>query len=99
MPKSVEFCQLVARAISHTTWDIPRIRDGDQSSAASPRDNNFSPPAKTFSQMLSQVLIQCLQWFHPIAYRVPHHQAPSGDYLKGKVAQEMANIWKGNSGL
>ena len=29
MPKSVEFCQLVSRAISHTTWNIPRIRDGD----------------------------------------------------------------------
>jgi len=30
MPTSVEFCQLIARAISHTTWDIPRIRDGDR---------------------------------------------------------------------
>ena len=30
MPKSVEICQLVARAISHTTWNIPRIRDGDR---------------------------------------------------------------------
>ena len=30
MPKSVEFCQLVSRAISHTTWNIPRIRDGDR---------------------------------------------------------------------
>jgi hypothetical protein len=30
MPKSVELCQLVARAISHTTWNIPRIRDGDR---------------------------------------------------------------------
>ena len=29
MLKSVEFCQLVSRAISHTTWNIPRIRDGD----------------------------------------------------------------------
>ena len=29
MPKSVEICQLVARAISHTTWNIPRIRNGD----------------------------------------------------------------------
>jgi hypothetical protein len=30
MPRSVELCQLVARAISHTTWNIPRIRDGDR---------------------------------------------------------------------
>ena len=30
MPKSVEFCQLVARAITHTTWKTPRIRDGDR---------------------------------------------------------------------
>ena len=30
MPKSVEFCQLVSRSISHTTWNIPRIRDGDR---------------------------------------------------------------------
>ncbi|WP_419662713.1 hypothetical protein [Desulfosarcina variabilis] len=30
MPKSVELCQLVACSISHTTWNIPRIRDGDQ---------------------------------------------------------------------
>jgi hypothetical protein len=28
MTKSVEFCQLVARAIDHVTWSIPRIRDG-----------------------------------------------------------------------
>ena len=41
MPKSVEFCQLIARAISHTTWNIPRIRDGDQSFTSS-RDNNFT---------------------------------------------------------
>ena len=46
MPKSVELCQLVSRAISHTTWNIPRIRDGDRSSA-SPRDNNF-PAGKNF---------------------------------------------------
>ena len=30
MPRSVEFCQLVSRAIDHTTWNIPRIRDGDR---------------------------------------------------------------------
>ena len=30
MLKSVEFCQLVSRSISHTTWNIPRIRDGDR---------------------------------------------------------------------
>jgi hypothetical protein len=31
MPKSIRIiCQLVARAISHTTWNIPRIRDGDR---------------------------------------------------------------------
>jgi len=30
MPKSVKLCQLVSRAISHTTWNIPRIRDGDR---------------------------------------------------------------------
>ena len=30
MTKSAEFCQLVARAITHTTWNIPRIRDGDK---------------------------------------------------------------------
>jgi hypothetical protein len=30
MPRSVELCQLVARAITHTTWNIPRIRDGDR---------------------------------------------------------------------
>ena len=29
MSRSVEICQLVSRAISHTTWNIPRIRDGD----------------------------------------------------------------------
>lgn len=29
MPKSVEFCQLVARGMP-TTWNIPRIRDGDK---------------------------------------------------------------------
>jgi hypothetical protein len=29
MPKSVELCQLVSRAIRRTTWNIPRIRDGD----------------------------------------------------------------------
>ena len=29
MPRSVELCQFVARAINHTTWNIPRIRDGD----------------------------------------------------------------------
>jgi hypothetical protein len=27
---SIEFCQLVARAINYTTWNIPRIRDGNQ---------------------------------------------------------------------
>ena len=30
MPKSVELCQLVARAINHTTWNVPKIRDGDR---------------------------------------------------------------------
>ena len=30
MSKSLEFCQLVTRAINHTTWNIPRIRDGDK---------------------------------------------------------------------
>ena len=30
MPRSVEFCQLVSRAINHTTWNSPRIRDGDR---------------------------------------------------------------------
>ena len=30
MLKSVEFCQLVSCSISHTTWNIPRIRDGDR---------------------------------------------------------------------
>ena len=30
MQKTVELCQLVARAINHITWNIPRIRDGDQ---------------------------------------------------------------------
>ena len=30
MQKSIEFCQLVAHAINHTTWNIPRIRDGDK---------------------------------------------------------------------
>ncbi len=29
MQKSVEFCQLVTRAIKQTTWKTPRIRDGD----------------------------------------------------------------------
>ncbi len=29
MPKSVEICQFVTRAINYTTWNIPRIRDGD----------------------------------------------------------------------
>ena len=59
MPKSVEFCQLVSRSISHTTWNIPRNRDGDRS-FTSPRDNNFFPPEEAFSQVLSQVLIQFL---------------------------------------
>ena len=27
---SVEICQFVARAIKHTTWNIPRIRDVDR---------------------------------------------------------------------
>ncbi len=30
MTKIVEIQQTVARSVSHTTWDIPRIRDGDQ---------------------------------------------------------------------
>ena len=30
MPKSVEICQLVAHVIDHTTWNIPKIRDGDR---------------------------------------------------------------------
>ena len=30
MQRSVELSQLVARAINHDTWNIPRIRDGDQ---------------------------------------------------------------------
>ena len=30
MPKSVEICQFVARAVNHITWNIPRIRDGDR---------------------------------------------------------------------
>ena len=30
MQKSVEFCQLVTRAITYTTWKTPRIRDGDR---------------------------------------------------------------------
>ena len=29
MPKSFEITQTVVRAIGHTTWHIPRIRDGD----------------------------------------------------------------------
>ena len=29
MPRSVEISQTVAKAINHTTWLIPRIRDGD----------------------------------------------------------------------
>ncbi len=29
MNKTIELCQIVARAINHTTWNIPRIRDGD----------------------------------------------------------------------
>ena len=29
MTKFVEISQIVARAINHTTWEIPRIRDGD----------------------------------------------------------------------
>ena len=52
MSKSIELCQRVARAIDHTTWNIPRIRDGARSST-SLRDNNFSKPAKNFSQTLS----------------------------------------------
>jgi len=28
MPNKVELCQTVARAITHTTWNLPRIRDG-----------------------------------------------------------------------
>jgi hypothetical protein len=28
MNRSAEFSQLVARAINHTTWNIPKIRDG-----------------------------------------------------------------------
>ena len=30
MNKTVELCQIVARAINHTTWYIQRIRDGDR---------------------------------------------------------------------
>ena len=30
MKKSVQFCQLASRSISHTTWTIPRIRDCDR---------------------------------------------------------------------
>ena len=30
MPKSTELGQLVSRSISHTTWNIPRVRDGDR---------------------------------------------------------------------
>jgi hypothetical protein len=30
MPKSVELCQLVSRAISHTTLNIPKIRYGNR---------------------------------------------------------------------
>ena len=30
MPKSLELYQLVSHAIDHTTWNIPRIRDGDR---------------------------------------------------------------------
>lgn len=30
MQKSIEICQFVARAINHTTWNIPFIRDGDR---------------------------------------------------------------------
>ena len=30
MSRSIELCQLVACAINHTTWNIPRIRDGDR---------------------------------------------------------------------
>ena len=30
MPKSVEFQQLVTRAIDHDSWKIPRIRNGDR---------------------------------------------------------------------
>jgi len=30
MPRSVEICQFVARAINHTTWNVPFIRDGDR---------------------------------------------------------------------
>ncbi|GAB6909336.1 hypothetical protein JCM12296A_51790 [Desulfosarcina cetonica] len=29
MPKAVEIRQFVAKSISHTTWNIPRIRAGD----------------------------------------------------------------------
>lgn len=30
MSKTVELRQTVARAINHTTWNIPHIRDGDK---------------------------------------------------------------------
>ena len=30
MKKYSELCQLVARAINHTTWNIPHILDGDR---------------------------------------------------------------------
>ena len=30
MLKTVELCQLVSRAISHTTWNIPKIRYGNR---------------------------------------------------------------------
>jgi hypothetical protein len=30
MPKTVQICQLVHRAINHTTWNLPLIRDGDR---------------------------------------------------------------------
>ena len=64
MPKSLDLCQLVARALSHTTWNIPRIRDGDRSSA-SHRDNNFFPPAEIIPTVLSQVS-DTVQPVHPL---------------------------------
>ena len=30
MKKTIEISQTVARAIDHTTWTIPKIRDGDK---------------------------------------------------------------------
>jgi hypothetical protein len=54
MLKSIEFCQLVTRAIKHTTWNIPRIRDGDRWRNIDNPHLVENPPASTVMTALKK---------------------------------------------